>query len=170
MADAIKYQKRIHDAFADEVLISEKRKALEEALADKPELLAAMKDNPFESAEADAIIGGNVAICEYFATKSEEGDALVFSTEHFKTVKQTVKTNLAYYKNILQFIKDEKEDDYSKIYKAIKTKLDAYFERAAEDILNDVYGEKYKKFFDEKYAEFAEDAKKNSSKKNKDAE
>lgn len=162
---AIKYQKRIHKAFADEVLISEKRQALEEALADKPELLAAMKDNPFDSAEVDAIIGGNVAICDYFATKSEEGDALVFSTEHAKSVKQTVRTNLNYYKNIVEFVRDEKEEPYAKIYDTILKKLDEYFESAAEDILADVYGEQYTAFFDAKTAEFAEQAKRNNPKK-----
>lgn len=165
---AIKYQQRIHKAFADEVLIAEKRQALEEALADKPELLAAMKDNPFESAEVDAIIGGNVAICEYFATKSEEGDALVFSTEHAKSVKQTVRANLNYYKNIVEFVGDEKEEPYAKIYSAILKKLDEYFENAAEDILADVYGEQYTAFFDAKTAEFAEKAKKNSPKKDEE--
>lgn len=71
----IKYQQRIHKAFVDDVLISEKLRELKEALTDKPELLGSLKDNPFDSEEADAILGGNVAICEYFATKSEEGDA-----------------------------------------------------------------------------------------------
>ncbi len=81
-----------------------------------------MKDNPFDSEEADAILGGNVAICEHFATKSEEGDALAFPTEHTKSVKQTVRANLNYYKNINQFIKDEQSDTYSKIYVVIQKK------------------------------------------------
>ena len=110
-----------------------------------------MKDNPFDSEEADAILGGNVAICEYFATKS---------------VKQTVRANLNYYKNINQFIKDEQSDTYSKIYVVIQIKLEKYFACAAEDILKDVYGEKYDTFFVAQTAEFGEKAKKNSPRKN----
>lgn len=125
-----------------------------------------MKDNPFDSEEADAILGGNVAICEYFATKSEEGDALAFPTEHTKSVKQTVRANLNYYKNINQFIKDEQSDTYSKIYVVIQIKLEKYFACAAEDILKDVYGEKYDTFFVAQTAEFGEKAKKNSPRKN----
>lgn len=79
-----------------------------------------------------------------------------------------VRTNLNYYKNLIQFIRDEKEEKYSKIYKAIKTKVEAYFETAAEDILMDVYGEKYLEFFEKTSAEFAKKAKKNSPKKNEE--
>lgn len=166
----IKYQQRIHEAFAKEIA-GNPAEEMKRALEQFPNLKGKVSEDDFMNPDAAAIATSNAFICEYFAVKSEEADVIEFSEgEHLKTVKQTVKTNLTYYKNLLQFIKDEKEDDYSKIYKAIKSKLDAYFERAAEDILNDVYGEKYKKFFDEKYAEFAENAKKNNSKKNKDAE
>lgn len=166
----IKYQQRIHEAFAKEIAgnpSEEMKKALEQF----PNLKGKVSEIDFMNPDAAAIATSNAFICEYFAVKSEDADAIEFSKgEHFKTVKQTVKTNLAYYKNLLQFIKDEKEDVYSKIYKAIKTKLDAYFERAAEDILTDVYGEQYTAFFDAKTAEFTKAAKKNNPKKNKDAE
>lgn len=163
-----KYQQQIHEAFAEEVLIAEPLAKLKAALADNPELLESMKANPFNTAEVDAITKGNVELCEYFALKSEEGKGLEFSKgTHVKDVVQTVRANVQYYKNLVQFISDEKEKDYSKIYEAIKTKLDAYFKRAAEDILNDVYGDKYKEFHAKKYAELTEKYKKNSSTKNK---
>lgn len=164
----VKYQQRIHEAFAKSLCVDaeEKYKEFCEKYKMYPQLLESADVSSFMPEDAAAIATSNAYICEHFAVKSEDADAIEFSKGiHLKTVKQTVKTNLAYYKNLLQFINDEKEDDYSKIYKAIKTKLDAYFERAAEDILNDVYGERYAKFFEEKYAEFAENAKKNSSKK-----
>lgn len=162
---AIKYQQRIHEAFAKEIAgnpAEEMKKAIEQF----PNLKGRVSEIDFMNPDAAAIATSNAYICEHFAVKSEDADAIEFSKGvHFKTVKQTVKTNLTYYKNILQFIRDEKESDYLSIYKGIKTKLDAYFERAAEDILNDVYGERYAKFFEEKSAEFAEKAKKNSPKK-----
>lgn len=164
----IKYQQRIHEAFAKEIAgnpAEEMKKAVEQF----PNLKGRVSEIDFMKPEAAAIATSNMAICEYFAITCEEETGITFSKgEHFKTVAQTVRANLTYYKNLLQFIRDEKEDDYSKIYKAIKTKLDAYFERAAEDILNDVYGERYAKFFEEKYAEFAENAKKNKPKKDEE--
>lgn len=41
--------------------------------------------------------------------------------------------------------------------------MDDYFAQAAEDILTDVYGERYTAFFDAKTAEYAEKAKKDDS-------
>lgn len=139
---AVKYQQKIHNAFAD-VLITERKRELEEALADKPELLKALKDNPFNSAEIDAVLANNAALCEYFAVKSEEGEGLEFSSERTKSVKQTVKANLAYYKNVCAFIEQEDAEEYKAIYAATKKQLDKYFEIAAEDILEDVYGDAY---------------------------
>lgn len=161
----IKYQQRIHEAFAKEIAgnpAEEMKKAVEQF----PNLKGRVSEIDFMKPEAAAIATSNMAICEYFAITCEEETGITFSKgEHFKTVAQTVRTNLNYYKNLLQFIQDEKEEKYSKIYKAIKTKVEAYFETAAEDVLIDVYGEQYLEFFETKYAEFAENAKKNSSKK-----
>ena len=164
----VKYQQRIHEAFAKEIA-GNPAEELKKAVEQFPNLKGRVSEIDFMNPDAAAIATSNAYICEHFAVKSEDADAIEFSKgEHFKTVKQTVKTNLTYYKNLLQFIRDEKEADYIKIYKAIKIKLDAYFERAAEDILNDVYGERYAKFFEEKYAEFAENAKKNKPKKDEE--
>ena len=165
----VKYQQKIHKAFAD-VLIAKRKRELEEALADKPELLKALKDNPFKSAEIDAVLDNNAALCEYFAVKSEEGEGLEFDTPHLNSVKKTVKTNAAYYRNLLQFINDETDEEYVKLYKAILAKFDAYFSQAAEDILADVYGEQYTAFFDAKSKELAEQKKKNSPKKDEGEE
>ena len=162
---AIKYQQRIHEAFAKEIAgnpAEEMKKAVEQF----PNLKGRVSEIDFMKPEAAAIATSNMAICEYFAITCEEETGITFSKgEHFKTVAQTVRTNLNYYKNLVQFIHDEKEEKYSKIYKAIKTKVEVYFETAAEDVLIDVYGEQYLEFFETKYAEFAENAKKNSSKK-----
>lgn len=167
---AIKYQQRIHEAFAKEISDNPKEE-MEKALKQFPSLKGRVSEIDFLNPDAAAIATSNAFICEHFALKSEEGEGLEFSKGfHYKSVQQTVRTNLAYYKNVLQFIQDEKEPDYISIYKAIKAKLESYFERAAEDILNDVYGEKYKQFFQEKSAEFAEKAKKNNPKKNEAAD
>lgn len=142
------------------------KEEMERALEQFPNLKDKVSELDFMKPEAAAIATSNMAICEYFAITCEDDTNITFTNgEHFKTVAQTVRTNLNYYKNVLQFIRDEKEEKYSKIYKAIKTKVEAYFETAAEDILMDVYGEQYLEFFETKSAEFAEQAKKNSSKK-----
>lgn len=165
---AIKYQQRIHEAFAKEIAgnpAEEMKKAVEQF----PNLKGRVSEIDFMKPEAAAIATSNMAICEYFAITCEEETGITFSKgEHFKTVAQTVRANLAYYKNLLQFIKDEKEEKYAKIYKAIKTKVEAYFETAAEDILMDVYGEQYLEFFETKSAEFAEQAKRNKPKKDEE--
>ena len=135
----VKYQQKIHKAFA-ETLVAERKRELEEALADKPELL---KGVSFNSPEVDAVLADNPALCEYFAVKSEEGEGLEFSSERTKSVKQTVKANLAYYKNVCAFIEQEDVEEYKAAYTAIKKQLDKYFEIAAEDILEDVYGDAY---------------------------
>lgn len=163
---AIKYQQRIHEAFAKEIAGNPKEE-MERALEQFPNLKDKVDEIDFMKPDAAAIATSNMAICEYFAITCEDDTNITFTNgEHFKTVAQTVRTNLNYYKNILQFIRDEKEEKYSKIYKAIKTKVEAYFETAAEDILLDVYGEQYLEFFEAKTAEYAEKAKKNSPKKN----
>lgn len=164
----VKYQQRIHEAFAKSLCVDaeEKYKEFCEKYKMYPQLLESADVSSFMPEDAAAIATSNMAICEYFAITCEEETGITFSKgEHFKTVAQTVRANLTYYKNLLQFIKDEKEEKYAKIYKAIKTKVEAYFETAAEDVLIDVYGEQYLEFFETKYAEFAENAKKNSSKK-----
>lgn len=162
---AIKYQQRIHEAFAKEIAGNPKEE-MKRALEQFPNLKDKVDEIDFMKPDAAAIATSNMAICEYFAITCEGDTNITFTNgEHFKTVAQTVRTNLNYYKNLLQFIRDEKEEKYSKIYKQIKAKVAAYFETAAEDILLDVYGEQYLEFFEEKSAEFAEKAKKNSPKK-----
>lgn len=164
----IKYQQRIHEAFAKEIS-GNPSEEMAKALEQFPNLKDKVSEIDFMNPEAAAIATSNMAICEYFAIKCEKDTNITFSKgEHFKTVAQTVRTNLNYYKNLLQFIQDEKEEKYSKIYKAIKTKVEAYFETAAEDILMDVYGEQYLEFFEVKTAEFAKKAKKNSPKKDEE--
>lgn len=164
----IKYQQRIHEAFAKEIAGNPKEE-MERALEQFPNLKDKVTELDFMKPDAAAIATSNMAICEYFAITCEDDTNITFTNgEHFKTVAQTVRTNLNYYKNVLQFIRDEKEEKYSKIYKAIKTKVEAYFETAAEDILMDVYGEQYLEFFETKSAEFAEQAKKNKPKKDEE--
>ena len=97
--------------------------------------------------------------------KSEEADAIEFETPHLKSVKQTVRTNVTYYKNVVQFIEDETDERYLKLYRSIQGRLDSYFAQVAEDILTDVYGEKYRDFFEKSSAEFAERAKRNAPNK-----
>ena len=164
----VKYQQRTHEAFAKEIAgnpAEEMKKAVEQF----PQLKGKVSELDFMKPDAAAIATSNMAICEYYAITCENESGITFSKgEHFKTVAQTVRTNLNYYKNLIQFISDEKEEKYSKIYKAIKTKVEAYFETAAEDILMDVYGEQYLEFFEKTSAEFAKKAKKNNPKKNEE--
>lgn len=137
---AVKYQSRAHKSFVNYLREKEEAK-LEEVYAAFPAMRGtlAFKSTP----QIDAIKAGNVEICRYFATEAEEGEALEFESEHFKSVKQTVKVNLNYYANVCQFLNVETDKDYAAIYKKIKRNLEDYFSDAAEDILADVFGEEY---------------------------
>lgn len=64
------------------------------------------------SEDAAAIATSNAFLCEHFAVKSEDAGAFDFDTLRLKSVKQTVKTNVTYYKNLLQFIQDESDTVY----------------------------------------------------------
>ena len=44
---------------------------------------------------------------------------------------------------MIEFIKEENDPEYTKVYDAIRVKLESYFNLAAEDILEDVYGKEY---------------------------
>ena len=166
---AIKYQQTIHKAFA-KTLSDGAQKSYEDAISQYPLLAKKVSVSDFMNEDAAAISEDNVAICEYFAVCGEEADAFEFDTPHLNSVKKTVKTNAAYYRNLLQFINDETDEEYVKLYKAILAKFDTYFAQAAEDILADVYGEQYTAFFDAKSKELAEQKKKNSPKKDEGEE
>lgn len=167
----VKYQQKIHKAFAD-ALLEDYMGELREALADRPKLLASMKPQPFDYPEVDAVLSDSATLCEFFAVKSEEGEGLEFDSVRSKSVKQTVKANIAYYKNVRDFVEQEDVEEYKTIYAAIKKQLEAYFDIAAEDILEDVYGESYTELKaritaeeEERQAARVEARKKNAEKK-----
>ena len=143
---AIKYQDRIHAAFADKVVLKDTLEEFKRMQEQFPNLK--LKANAIDNEEADALKSGNVSICRHFVMETEEGKALEFNSPHVKDVAQTVRANVSYYNNLTQFLKDEKEEGYVKIYSALQKKLDEYFSLAAEDILADVYGETYTAFRD----------------------
>lgn len=166
---AIKYQQTIHKAFA-KTLSDGAQKSYDDAISQHPLLAKKVSVSDFMNEDAAAISEDNVAICEYFAVCGEDPEAFEFDTPHLNSVKKTVKTNAAYYRNLLQFINDETDEEYVKLYKGILAKFDAYFAQAAEDILADVYGEQYTAFFDAKSKELAEQKKRNSPKKDEGEE
>lgn len=163
---AIKYQDRIHAAFADEVILKDALEEFKRMQEQFPNLK--LKPDAIDNKEADALKGGNVSICRHFVMETEEGKALDFDSPHVKDVAQTVRANVNYYNNLTQFLKDEKEEGYAKIYSALQKKLDEYFSLAAEDILTDVYGETYTAFRDKftKEEEARQTARVNARKEN----
>lgn len=150
---AIKYQQKIHKAFVEECLGDNSKEEYEKAIAAFPALEGKVTELDFADKDAAAILTGNVFLCQHFAIKSEESSSLEFESEHLYTVRQTVKFNADYYKHLLTFFKEEKEEPYQKIYKNIQRQLDEYFSLTAERILEDVYGTKYTDFV----AKFTED-------------
>lgn len=151
---AVKYQSRAHKSFASYLREKEEAK-LEEVYAAFPAMRGtlALKSTP----QIDAIKAGNVEICRYFAVVAEEGEALEFDSEHYRSVKQTVRVNLNYYANVCQFLNVETDKDYAAIYKKIKRNLEEYFSTAAEDVLADVFGEEYVEFYANYLAEREKD-------------
>lgn len=142
--------KRLYKAFAD--YLDEKQKAdLEAFEASVAEFKAKnptfnRKVSVSSSEEAQAIRNGDVAICEYFCVKSDLKEAFEFSTPRAKSVAQTVRANVIAYKNILSTQSYEEDSRYEKAYKSLRSAYDKYFAIAAEDVLEDVYGDEFKDF------------------------
>lgn len=114
-----------------------------------PDLKSVVTESKFiaacgDSEEVEALNEGAFAICYYFTNEYKE--ELEFENEHKKTVWQTVKANANYYSNLIQFIEDEKDPEYLAIYDKVQKDLRKYFELAAEDILEEVYGKEYTDF------------------------
>lgn len=142
--------KRLYRAFADH--LDEKQK--EELEAFEASVAEFRAKNPTfnrkisvsSSEEAQAIRSGDVSICEFFCLESDLKDGLEFSTPHAKSVAQTVRANVTAYKSILLALDEETNEDYKKVYKSLKSAYDKYFALAAEDVLEDVYGEEFTSF------------------------
>lgn len=138
---AIKYQQRIHEAYAAK--IDEKAKAefdkAREAFPNVP-----MKFVP--SDEATVLCNGNVEICEYFFLKSDIRESFEFAKARPKTVEQAVRANVTAYRAAQDALEVEDSEDYKKIYKALVKSYEDYFALAAESALREAYTD---------YADFA---------------
>lgn len=140
---------RVHAAWAKKLEEKEKpanQEKYKKMLEEYPELKGTVTFAQFnkkkgQSQEVEALKTSNFAICYYF-TNEYKGE-LSFDTERSKTVWQVVRTNALYYHNVIGFMDEEKDEEYLGIYNAIRGKLENYFELAAEEILEDVYGQEY---------------------------
>ena len=129
--------KRIHKAWAKEVAKKDTvdlREKYNETVKADPQIAKVLTFKQYcgnaQSDAVQALNSTNAAICYYF-TNEFKGE-MTFDNERSKTVWQTVKANANYYQNVIEFIKEENDPEYTKIYDAI-----------AEDILEDVYGKEY---------------------------
>jgi hypothetical protein len=144
--------KRVHAAWAKKLEEDEKPAKLEkynQIIADNPELKGLFTFTQYcnkqsSSLEVEALRTSTFAICYYF-TCEYKGE-LSFDNERSKTVWQVVKTNANYYNNVIGFMDEETDEEYLTLYDAIRKKLDNYFDLAAEEILEDVYGKEYVDF------------------------
>lgn len=139
---------RIHKAWAKEVAKKDTvdlREKYNETVKADPQIAKVLTFKQYcgnaQSDAVQALNSTNAAICYYF-TNEFKGE-MTFNNERSKTVWQTVKANANYYQNVIGFIQEENDPEYTKIYDAIRVKLESYFNLAAEDILEDVYGKEY---------------------------
>lgn len=138
----VKYQQRIHEAFAAK--LDEKAKAefdkAKEAFPNAP-----MAFVPSE--EALILAKGNIEICEYYYLKSDVKQGYEFEKTRTKTVEQVVRANINGYKAASDALVVEEREDFKKIYEALVKNYKEYFSLAAEAALVVAYTD---------YAEFAE--------------
>ncbi len=142
---AIKYQAQIHKAFADSI-DKEAKEKFDLLIEANPELanVAVFK----QSHEAAVISSSNYEICKQMFLDEDKAFSFSGAKPHRKNVKQTAKANLVAYNNFVTFLEDEDEgqEEYKKIYRALIKNLDEYFSLAAENALEDYYGDKYIEF------------------------
>lgn len=144
---AIKYQDRIHTAFANEVILKDALEECKRMQEQFPNLK--LKADAIDNKEADALKAGNIRICQFFTAEYD----VQFENERVKDVEQTVRANVNYYNNVCNFLTFETDKEYVKIYTKIQAQLEDYFSLAAENVLEDVYGEAYTTFRDRFTAE-----------------
>lgn len=139
---AIRKQQSIHKAFVNNVLVGENERYAE-CIAQFPELKETVKPEMFMGKDARAILDGVVSICFTFGVQDEIAEGLEFDSERSKSVKQTVKANVDYYRKALSFYNEESDGSYKEKYEAVLSALLSYFSEAAEGLLEDYYGAKY---------------------------
>ena len=128
----MKYQQRIHKAFAEHLNKDAKKKAaerLEELRKQFPELAQRVNETDFYADGVMPISTDNITICEYFSR----------DTPH-------IGPNVQAYRTIERYAKTETNPEYKKVYKALMSAYKKYFSLAAEDTLTDYYGDTYKDF------------------------
>lgn len=128
----MKYQQRIHKAFAEYLNKDKKEKAkarFEELKEQFPELAERVNETDFYADGVMPISTDNVTICEYFS----------MDTPH-------VGPNVQAYRTIERCSKAETNPEYQKVYKSLLASYKKYFALAAEDTLADYYGEEYTTF------------------------
>lgn len=138
----VKYQQRIHEAFAaklDERAKAEFDKA-REAFPNAPMVLA-------PSEEAQILAKGNIEICEYYYLKSDVKQGYEFAKARPKTVEQVVRANISGYRAASDALAAEECEDFKKVYEALVKNYKEFFSLAAEAALRVAYAD---------YAEFAE--------------
>lgn len=166
---AIKYQKKIHIAWAKK-LEKDNQEAIDKEIAEDSKLRGFIRP---ETKETIAIKTSNVAICELFYLETDSDGNNVYGFElpegdkRKKSLAQTVKANVATYKTCENAYKAEADDSqYKAVYERIVSALNKYFSLAAEDALKRHYGNEYSEFAAQKTKEYDE----NSSKKKAEAE
>lgn len=128
----MKYQQRIHKAFAEFINKDAKEKAEEKyakLTTDFPELKDTLDESVFYAYGVEAIATGNVEICDLFSRDTPR-----------------IGPNIRAYQTIQRYADMETNPEYVSVYKALISAYKKYFSLAAEDTLVDYYGPKYTDF------------------------
>lgn len=132
---AIKYQAKIHKAYADEI-DKPARESFEELKAQHPEVPMSFTG----STPANALRESNVAYCKHYYIDTEHlGDNLI--------LLQSAKASLEAYDCVCRALTcNAQETVYTPVLKSIKANLEAYCALAVEDALAEEYGKDYTDF------------------------
>lgn len=161
MANAIKYQQRIHEAFANELAkdapsseeyYAELQKKILEEHPEAAALLKMPKSMKTQlSPELAAIADSNEELCKYFycSTNAPFSDKAKSSANAYSSAFSSADTVKAYYdtlKATRMLLEEENDKDFRKVHKRIIDALETYFSLCAESVLSEYYGKQYTDF------------------------
>lgn len=156
-----KYQAKVFKAYADK-LDEKAKEQFEKAIKSNPKLKEFA--TPAIDPVADALRKGAVEFCKYFYREDERKSKNRFAAEDNDTpseaVRLTVEANLKAYNAIKRVSKNEEQEDYKSIYKALINNFEKYFIITAESTMNHSYND---------YRSFAADFRAKEEAKQKDA-
>lgn len=161
MADAIKYQQKIHKAFANELakdapsseeFYAELQKTILNEHPEAAALLMMPKNIKAQlTPELAAVAASNEELCKYFycSTNAPFANKADDEANAYAAVFSSADTVSLYYdtlNNSRMLFEEETDADFKKVHKRMIDALETYFSLVAEAVLNEYYGDKYAAF------------------------